>query len=115
WARQKSPELTPLMLAVNHQKYLRAYVVARDDSSAAKLADLKGKSLAVPKRTREHCRVYLDRRCAALGKEPKDFFAKVTTPVNMELGVDQVVNGEGDAVLIDGCFLSWYEERKPAR
>jgi ABC-type phosphate/phosphonate transport system substrate-binding protein len=115
WARQKCPELTPLMLAVNHQKYLRAYVAVRDDSPAARLADLKGKSLAVPKRTREHCRVYLERRCLALGKEPKDFFAKMTTPGNMELGVDQVVNGEGDAVLIDGCFLSWYEERKPAR
>jgi ABC-type phosphate/phosphonate transport system substrate-binding protein len=115
WARQKSPELTPLMLAVNRQKYLRAYVVVRDDSPAAGLADLKGKSVGIPKRTREHCRVYLERRCAALGKEPKDFFAKVTVPINMELGVDQVVNGESDAALIDGCFLNWYEERKPAR
>jgi ABC-type phosphate/phosphonate transport system substrate-binding protein len=115
WARQKTPELEPLMLAVNHQKYLRAYIVVRDDSSAAGLADLKGKSLAVPRRTREHCHVYLERRCAALGKEPKDFFGKVTAPANMELAVDAVVNGAVDAVLIDGCFLAWYEERKPAR
>ncbi len=115
WARQKSPELTPLMLAVNHQKYLRAFIVVREDSPAARLADLKGKSLGIPRRTREHCRVFLDRRLATLDKQPGDFFAKLTTPVNMEVGVDQVVNGESDAVLIDGCFLSWYEERKPAR
>jgi ABC-type phosphate/phosphonate transport system substrate-binding protein len=115
WARQKTPELVPLMLAVNREKYLRGYVVVRDDSAAARLADLKGKSLAVPRRTREHCHVYLERRCSAIGKEPKDFFAKVTAPVNMEVAVDAVVNGEVDAVLIDGCFLAWYEERKPAR
>jgi ABC-type phosphate/phosphonate transport system substrate-binding protein len=115
WARQKAPELTPLMLAVNHQKYLRACVVVRDDCAAAKLCDLKGKSLAVPRRTREHCHVYLDHRCAAAGKAPKEFFGKVTAPVNMELGVDAVVNGDADAVLIDDCFLHWYEQRKPAR
>ena len=115
WARQKAPELTPLMLAVNHDKYLRACVVVRDDCGAGSLTDLKGKSLAVPRRTKEHCHVYLERRCAAVGKEPKDFFGKVTVPANMELAIDAVVNGESDAVLIDGCFLHWYESRKPAR
>jgi len=115
WARHKHPDLKPMMLAVNQQKYLRAYVLVRNDSSAAGLLDLKGKTLAVPRRTREHCHVYLERHCQALGKTPKEFFDKVTTPPTMEEGVDAVVNGQVDAVLIDGVFLTWYEERKPAR
>ena len=115
WAKNKHDDLKPLMLAVNQQKYLRAYVLVRDDSSAAGLLDLKGKTLAVPRRTREHCHVYLERHCQALGKTPRELFEKITTPGTMEEGVDAVVNGQVDAVLIDGVFFSWYEERKPAR
>lgn len=115
WARQKNADLKPLMIAVNHQKYLRAFVVVRDDSDAASLADLKGKAVAVPRRTREHCHLFLDRRCAAAGKAPKDYFGKVTTPTTPEEAVDAVVNGHVDAVLVDGCFLDWYEQRKPTR
>ena len=115
WEQQKHAELKPLMLAVNQQKYLRAYILVREESAAAGLIDLKGKTLAVPRRTREHCHVYLERRCQALGKTPKEFFEKVVIPPTMEEGVDAVVNGQVDAILIDGVFLNWYEARKPAR
>ncbi|HEX5270965.1 MAG TPA: PhnD/SsuA/transferrin family substrate-binding protein [Gemmataceae bacterium] len=114
WAREKLPQLRPLMIAVNQQKELRAFVVVRDDG-AAKLADLKGKTIAVPRRTREHCHLFLERRCEALGHEPKEFFAKVLAPFSAEEAVDAVVNGQVDAALADGCFLSWYEKHKAAR
>jgi phosphonate transport system substrate-binding protein len=115
WARQKYPELKPLMIAVNQQKDLYAHVLVRDDSGTAKLADLKGKTIAVPRRTREHCHLFLDRRCEALGKPTKDFFGKVVTPLTGEEAVDAVVNGRADAALADGCFLDWYEKHKPGR
>jgi ABC-type phosphate/phosphonate transport system substrate-binding protein len=115
WARQKFADLRPLMIAVNQHKYLRAYVVARDDGGAAKLADLKGKTITVPKRTRAHCHLFLERRCEAAGKDVKDFFAKTLTPLSAEEGIDAVVNGQVDAALADGCFLGWYEKNKPAR
>jgi ABC-type phosphate/phosphonate transport system substrate-binding protein len=115
WARQKNADLKPLMLAIKKDKYLRAHLVVRADSTAAKLADLKGKSLAIPLRTREHCRVFLEQRCCdAAGKEPKEFFGKITTPI-MEEAVDDVATGRVDAVLVDATFLSWYEENKSAR
>jgi len=115
WARQKYPDLKPLMIAVNHQKYLHAYVLVRDDSAAAKLADLQGKTIDVPRRAREHCHLYLERRCQAAGKPPREFFAKVLTPLTPEEAVDEVVNGQADAAVADGCILEWYEKHKPAR
>jgi ABC-type phosphate/phosphonate transport system substrate-binding protein len=115
WARQKDAELKPLMIAVNRDPHLRALVVVRDNSAAKGLADLKGKSIAVPRRTREHCQLFLDRSCAAAGKETKDYFAKVLTPTTAEEAVDAVVNGQVDAALTDANFLAWYEKQKPAR
>jgi len=114
WARPKDADLKPLMIAVNRQQHLRALILVRDDNGK-NLGDLKGKTLAVPRRTSGHCQLFLERRSAAAGSTPKEFFGKVTVPANMEAAVDAVVNGHVDAVLIDGVFLDWYQERKPAR
>jgi ABC-type phosphate/phosphonate transport system substrate-binding protein len=115
WARQKDPELKPLMIAVNQQPQLHALIVVRNDNGATALADLKGKTVAVPRRIREHCLLYLDRTCAAAGSAPKEFFGKVLTPTTAEEAVDAVVNGQVDAALTDGVFLDWYKKQKPAR
>jgi ABC-type phosphate/phosphonate transport system substrate-binding protein len=115
WARQKYADLRPLMIAVNHDRYPRAFVLVRDDSDAAKLCDLKGKSIAVPRRTREYCHLFLERRCDAAGKSPRDFFGKVLAPLTPEEAVDAAVNGQVDAVLADSCILTWYEQHKSAR
>jgi ABC-type phosphate/phosphonate transport system substrate-binding protein len=115
WARQTNSDFKPLMIAVNQKPHLRAMIVVRDDSGAAGLAELKGKTVAVPRRIRAHCQLFLDRRCAAAGGAPKDFFGKVQTPTTPEEAVDAVVNGRADAALTDGIFLDWYEKRKPTR
>jgi ABC-type phosphate/phosphonate transport system substrate-binding protein len=115
WARQKDADLKPLMIAVNQQARWRALIVVRKENGAAGLTDLKGKSLAVARRTREPCRLFLDRSCQAVGREPKDFFARLLAPLTPEEAVDAVVNGQVDAALTDGTFLDWYENRKPAR
>jgi ABC-type phosphate/phosphonate transport system substrate-binding protein len=115
WARQKDRDLKPLMIAVNQKPQLRAMIAVRNDSGAAGLADLKGKTVAVPRRIRAHCQLFLDRRCDALGKPTKDFFAKVQTPTTPEEAIEAVVNGRADAALTDGIFLDWYEKNKPTR
>src|SRR5207244_8774769 len=40
WARQKHPELRPLVIAVNEQRYLRAHFVVRAERKLASLSDL---------------------------------------------------------------------------
>jgi ABC-type phosphate/phosphonate transport system substrate-binding protein len=115
WAREKDRDLKPLMIAVNKKPQLRAMIVVRNDSGAKDLAGLKGKTIAVPRRIREHCQLFLERSCATAGGAPKDFFGKVLTPTASEEAVDAVVNGQVDAALADGIFLDWYEKNKAAR
>lgn len=111
WARQRYPELRPLMIAVNQHPHLYAYLVVRGDDSVAEFSDLKGKAFALPKRSREHCYMFLQRRC----KAPKEFFSEVANPTNSEDALDDVVDGAVKAAVIDGVALECFKRRKPAR
>jgi ABC-type phosphate/phosphonate transport system substrate-binding protein len=115
WARQKHPELQPLMIAVNQQQHLRALLVVQKESGASAWADLQGKRLALPRGTREHCRLFLDRHCQQLGCAPAQFFSEIATPDNMEEALDKVVDDVVQAAVVDGLSLERYQRRKPGR
>src|SRR2546421_8775636 len=55
WARQRNPGLKALVVVVSHHRQLHAHLVVRKDSPATCCADLKGKSVAIPMGSREHC------------------------------------------------------------
>jgi ABC-type phosphate/phosphonate transport system substrate-binding protein len=109
WAKQKYPELRPLMIAVNRQRYLYAHIVVNQESNIKDLADLQGKTLAVPHCSREHCLLYLERTCQALGKEPGSFF-HIDAPSGLEKALEDVAAGKADAALIDGVALDCYKK-----
>jgi ABC-type phosphate/phosphonate transport system substrate-binding protein len=88
-------------------------VVVRKDSLIAKAADLKGKKLALAHRTREHCRLFIERRCCPSGTETKGFFSQIIAPADQEEALDSVVNGNSEATVVDGEALENYAERKP--
>ncbi len=67
WVRQEYPELQPLMIAVRSGQDKRTYILVRKDNTAAGFTDLKGKDLALPKRTKAHCRLYVERLCQGAG------------------------------------------------
>jgi ABC-type phosphate/phosphonate transport system substrate-binding protein len=114
WVRQKYSDLRPLSIAVNTRHPLRAYVVVPKDSPTAKFADLKGKDLAVPKRTKAHCRAFIESRCGHEGGgNAKDFFAHVVSPANVETGLDELVRGKFQAAVVDATGLDFYKELKP--
>jgi ABC-type phosphate/phosphonate transport system substrate-binding protein len=115
WARQQHPDLQPLMIAVNQHQHLRAILLVRKDGGAARFADLRGKSLALGRGTREHCRLFLDRQCQQQGQPPAQFFGQVTTPADLEDAVDDVVDNFVQATVVDGVFLECYQRRKPGR
>jgi ABC-type phosphate/phosphonate transport system substrate-binding protein len=115
WARQKYPDLRPLMIAVNQEHHLHALILVRADASAQTLADLKGRSLAVPLHTRGHCHLYLEHCCQLAGLEPEKFFAKITAPANVEDALDDLVDNLVQAALVDGTALDCYHRRKPVR
>ena len=115
WVRQKHPDLKPLVIAVRDGEPMYACLVVRCDSNLASLCDLKGKSLALSRQSREHCRLFLERRCEAAGKCPQKFFAKVTSPTDAEDALDDVVDGVVDAALVDGATLERFQRVKGER
>jgi ABC-type phosphate/phosphonate transport system substrate-binding protein len=115
WARLKYPELRPLVIAINQDRYLRACLIVRADSKVTNFADLQGKVLALPQQTRDHCHLFLKHRCLDCKKEPASLFAKITSPANAEDALDEVVDGTAQASVVDGLTLECYKRRKPGR
>jgi len=113
WAQEKYPELRPLVIAVNRHRQLRANVVVRHDSAVKSLADLKGKKLALPRGSREHCHVYLESFCAKNGTTTKAYFGEIVTHDNVEEALDDVLRRKVDAIVVDGVSLECYGLLKP--
>jgi ABC-type phosphate/phosphonate transport system substrate-binding protein len=115
WARQSHPELKPLAIAVNVNRYPIVYVVTQRDDPAKDFAGLQGQSLALPATGQGFITLYVDKQSEANGKNAETFFSKITTPDNAEDALDSVVDGKVQAVAIDQAALAAYKARKPGR
>jgi len=110
WAHEKHPDLKPLMLAVDAKHQQRAYVLVRKDSPAASFDDLKGKQIALPRRSREHSRLFLEQ---LTNGKPKEFFKGVTTPNTVEAALDELAQKKVDAAVVDTYGLEFYKDLRP--
>jgi ABC-type phosphate/phosphonate transport system substrate-binding protein len=113
WAKQKYPELRPLVIAINYQRLLHAYFVVRDDNPAADIANLQGKTLALPRISREHCWLFLERECRQLKSDPQDFFGKIVNHGSVEDALDDVLRDKVQVAVVDSVSLDTYEQVKP--
>ena len=115
WVREKYPELKPLVIAVNKHRHRKAHLLVREDYPAAGLAGLKGKELAIPTRSRDHCRLFVERACRECSSSTGEFFSKVNERLNVEDALDRLVDDELQAVVVDDVALECYQSRKPGR
>jgi ABC-type phosphate/phosphonate transport system substrate-binding protein len=115
WARQKHPDLKPVLIAINQHRELHANLLVRQDSKATSIADLEGKTAVMPKGGREHCLLFLERRCKDCGGKAEKYFAEVRSAADVEDALDEVVDGKADATVIDSIQLDWYKHRCPGR
>ena len=114
WASQRYPEVTPLMVAVNRHRYLKAHLVVRKDNPAAGFADIKGKDLALPRKSKEHVRLFLERNCADCGQcVPKAYFGELTRPMSTETALDDVCAGRVHATVVEAVAFENYQTIKP--
>jgi ABC-type phosphate/phosphonate transport system substrate-binding protein len=111
WVKQKYPDLQPLVVVSSTQR-LQAHLLVAGSSKAATCADLQGKTLALPRRSREHVHLFLERRCAG-GKDPKDFFGKIARSPDTEDAIEDLLDGSVQAVLLDHADLEAYRQAKP--
>jgi ABC-type phosphate/phosphonate transport system substrate-binding protein len=115
WARAKNPELKPLLIAVNENRFLRAVLVVRKDSPATTPADLYGKGIALPRLSREHCRLFLERRCVKRGCKIDNHSQEITNSGDVEDALDAVVDSQISGAVVDTVALDSYAKLKPGR
>ncbi len=115
WVKENYPELKPLVLAYNHTIKLKGHLLVREDSDAKSISDLKGKSLSFPKRSLNHCYVFIHTLIQQAGHDPAGFFAASLSPANTEAAIEAVLEGKAAATVVDGVALETYRARKPGR
>jgi ABC-type phosphate/phosphonate transport system substrate-binding protein len=115
WAKQRNPKLKPLFIAVNGEPSLSAHLLVQKDSKFRTIADLHRKVLIVPGRTREHCWLFLERRCVKPGMKPQAFFSKLFRMADVFQAMDQVQAGRATAVLADGAEWTAFQKEEPEK
>jgi len=115
WALEKHPELKPLAVGINIDRFPIACLVVQRDNLARDFAGLKGQSLSLPTTNQGFLRLFVDRKRQASGKPEDTFFSKITSPDNVEDALDDVVDGKVQATLVERAALEAYRRRKPGR
>ncbi len=115
WARQRCPELKPLVIAIAHHRVLHAHLVVAKESKVNSAGDLKGKVIALPAISRGHLHLYLEQRCPAPGVDPKKFFSRVKRSASPEDALDDVIDDVAQAAIVDRQALDQYQQSNPER
>jgi ABC-type phosphate/phosphonate transport system substrate-binding protein len=115
WARQKYAALEPIVVCVNPLRLMRAILVVPAASPAASYADLEGKTLALPKDSRDHCRLFFECRCVKPGVEPAKFYQRLLRPGDTEDTLDDLAAGRMQAAVVDAAALERYKKANPGR
>jgi ABC-type phosphate/phosphonate transport system substrate-binding protein len=115
WVRMNNPDLRPLIIAINRNRVLRACLVVNGSCPARDYTDLKGKKIGLPRLSREHCRLFLERRCCKEGCTLTRFYNEVSNPQDPEDALDSVVDRQLDGAVIDVIALENFRKLKPGR
>lgn len=111
WVKAHNPDLVPLAISIPPTRHLEACVVVHTDSTLSGLADLKEESVIVPRMSKAHCHLYLERQRLTL---PNNCAVPKTKPsVTSEEAMDAVVNGDAKAALVDAAAITGYQNLQP--
>jgi ABC-type phosphate/phosphonate transport system substrate-binding protein len=113
WAKQKHPDLQPLVVVSNPNR-AQAYLVVSKTGKIDSVAALQGKALTMPRRMPEYGHLFLERRCTTDGKAPKEFY-KITRSADADDALEDVLDGQAQAALIDHTRLELFRKSKPER
>jgi len=112
WAKSKHPELEPIALGINTDRYPVGYVVARKGGKVSKVTDLKGKDVAL---TTDAPRFLFSFLRKETGAKAEDYFSALKKTENVEDALDDVVDGKVPAAVVEKASLEAFRRRKPGR
>ena len=111
WVRKQNPDLVPIVVTIPPGRKLQACVVVHKDSMATSLADLKDTPLIVPRGTKAHCYLYIERLRAKLPASTAPL--KTKPAMTSEEALDAIVSEEATAALVDIGALNGYQNLQP--
>ena len=116
WAQELHADLKPLALAVNVHRYPVVCVMTHRDDKASDFAGLQGGTIAIPAIGEGRLKLYVERQCRAARKKPDEFFTKVNdSHKNVEDPLDDVVDRQVKATVVNRAALEAFKKRKPIR
>jgi ABC-type phosphate/phosphonate transport system substrate-binding protein len=115
WAQALYPKLKVLAIGVNKHTYRYPVLVVRRDGPVSDLADLKGKTLALPRSGQGYGRLFVAAHSQLAGQDPGALVRHIDTFEDVETPLDEVVDGTMQAAVVDRLGLEAYERRKPGR
>ncbi len=111
WAKQKYPDLLPLVCSVARPKPVTAYLLVLHDSKAGSLADLKDGKLVVAAALKDHARLFLAKRQAEeMGGAT---FKSTATADTAHEAIQKVIDGEADLTVTDHSAWNYFQKLYP--
>jgi ABC-type phosphate/phosphonate transport system substrate-binding protein len=111
WAKDKYPALEPLVCIVPRPREVRAFLLVRWDCKATTLADMKGTKLVVAKKSRDHARLFLER------KKTEDMaeggFCSTEQADTVHDAIHKVIEGDADVTVADGAAWNYFQKLYP--
>jgi ABC-type phosphate/phosphonate transport system substrate-binding protein len=115
WAQARHPQLKVLAVGVNQYFYQYPTLVVRRDSPASAVADLRGKTLALPRSGQGYGRLFVAAKSRLAGQDPGAFLGHINSFEEAETPLDDVVEGTQQAAVVDRLGLEAFQRRKPGR
>jgi ABC-type phosphate/phosphonate transport system substrate-binding protein len=115
WIMKQFPELQPLVIPYNTSPKLRALLLVPEAAEVKSITGLKGKPFALPKKSLNHCHLYLHKLIKDSGHDPAGFFAESAQPINVTDAIESVIDGSAAAVIVDEVAFAAYARLKPGR
>ena len=111
WSKKDHPTLEAIVVTVPVARKIQACLVVDKDSTTVKAHDLEGDCVALPKSSKAHCLLFLDRLRETLPANACGPLHRNTlTPEDV---LDGVINGDFPASVVDTSSLSIYQSMKP--
>jgi ABC-type phosphate/phosphonate transport system substrate-binding protein len=111
WAKQKYPDLQPLVCSVERPKPVMAYLLVRHNCKAATLSDLKDSKLVLATTLKDYARLFLDKRQAEeMGGVG---FRSIATVDTVHEAIQKVISGEDDLTVTDHAAWNYFQKLYP--
>ncbi len=111
WAKQKYPDLEPLVCSVPKPREVQAFILIRHDNKAASLGDMKGAKLVLAAGLKDHAKLFFEKRKSEeLGSEAFCSLAKTST---VHDAIHKVIDGDADITAVDQASWSYFQKLYP--